>query len=613
MKTLILGLDAFDPGIFERLYEAGEMPHLGKFVAPGKYARFEVASPPQSEVSWTSIATGLDPGGHGIFDFVHRDPATYRPIVSLLPTRKGRGGIQFVRPSTARTIFDQAASQGYPATSLWWPATFPARPESPVATIPGLGTPDLFGRWGVGTLFTSEADIPEKIGKTRAVALTARGKDRFTGIFPGPMRQTRQGAEETGLPLEVVRQNGERAHLKLGSAPLVLLLGEWSPILTVSFKAGMFFKIRAITRLILTQTEPHIRIYALPLQLHPLHPIWRYGTPRRFVKQTWEQAGPFLTVGWPQDTTGLEDGCINDEQFLALCDSIFEARRQALRFHLQHFREGVLGIVFDSLDRIQHMFLRDRPEVVEGWYRRMDALVGEVGEWLAASPGKPARWLALSDHGFTRFDYKVHLNRFLQERGYLQTNSPQSAGTLKDADWTRTRAYAIGLNSIYLNLRGREGRGKVAPEQKDALLGQLKDDLLAWRSPDGTPVIQRVLSSEEAFSGPLAALGPDLIIGYAPGFRASQATGTGEWESNPLETNTDHWGADHCVDSLVVPGTIFANEGLGGLPRPSYRDIPALAIDAEPDSSGAAPPPASGFGDEDESALEERLRSLGYL
>ena len=613
MKTLLLGLDAFAPHIFERLYEAGQMPHLGEFVAQGKYARFEVTNPPQSEVSWTSIATGLDAGGHGIFDFVHRDPQTYQPIVSLLPMAKGLGGVQFVRPSTAHTLFDYTVAQGYPSISLWWPATFPARPEAPVATIPGLGTPDLFGRWGVGTLFTSNTDMPTRLGKTHVRHLTARGTDRFEGIFPGPVRQTRRGEVGTELPLEVARQNGEQVHLKLGSVPLRLTLGEWSPILTVSFKVGLFFRIHAITRLILTHTSPHVRIYALPLQLHPLHPIWRYGTPRGFVKRTWQQAGPFLTVGWPQDTSGLEDGCINDEQFLALCDSIFEARRKALHYHLTKFREGTLGIVFDSLDRIQHMFLRDRPDVVEDWYRRMDALVGEVRTWLAASPGKAAHWLVLSDHGFTRFDYKVHLNRFLQERGYLQTHQAQTSGSLKDVAWPRTQAYAIGLNSVYLNLRGREGQGCVGPNEREALLARLKDDLLAWRGPQGMPVVQRVLTNAEAFSGPLAPYGPDLVIGYAPGFRTSQDGGKGAWAAEAIEPNRDHWGADHCVDSNAVPGTIFATHGLDELSHPSYRDIPALAVGATPDDTGATPPPGGGLPDDDQAALEERLESLGYL
>ncbi len=176
MKTLIIGLDAFDPYLFENLHEQGKLQNLGNLLRKGGYSRFQVSNPPQSEVSWTSIATGLNPGEHGMFDFVHRDPATYALNVSLLPTGRGLGGIQFLRPYNVRTIFDVAAERGYPSTSLWWPATFPARPESPVQTLPGLGTPDIQGRLGVGCLYSSNPDLPEKQGKTPVVRLESNSK-----------------------------------------------------------------------------------------------------------------------------------------------------------------------------------------------------------------------------------------------------------------------------------------------------------------------------------------------------------------------------------------------------------------------------------------------------
>jgi predicted AlkP superfamily phosphohydrolase/phosphomutase len=156
MRTIIVGFDSFDPQIFEPLQQAGRMPNLSKFVEAGGYSRLEVSSPPQTEVSWTSIATGVDPGSHGIFDFVHRDPQTYIPYVSLLPTKQGVMGEQFLRPYTTKTLFQEAADMGYPATALWWPALFPARPDLPVATLPGLGTPDIRGQLGVGTYLTTQ-------------------------------------------------------------------------------------------------------------------------------------------------------------------------------------------------------------------------------------------------------------------------------------------------------------------------------------------------------------------------------------------------------------------------------------------------------------------------
>src|SRR5512140_179462 len=156
MRAIILGFDSFDPTQFERLHQAGKMPNLGKLAEAKGYSRLEVCSPPQTEVSWTSIATGVDPGSHGIFDFVHRNPATYVPYVSIMPTKQTILGEQFIPPYTTRTFFQEAAEMGYPATAMWWPALFPARPEIPVATLPGLGTPDIRGQLGVGAYLTTE-------------------------------------------------------------------------------------------------------------------------------------------------------------------------------------------------------------------------------------------------------------------------------------------------------------------------------------------------------------------------------------------------------------------------------------------------------------------------
>lgn len=614
MRTVILGLDAFDPFIFERLHEQGRVPNLSRFVEEGAYARFEVADPPQSEVSWTSIATGLNPGSHGIFDFVHRDPATYTPIVSLLPTKEGLTGTQFVPPSTARTIFDQAAAKGYRATSLWWPATFPARPQSPVRTIPGLGTPDILGRLGVGTFFTTDPDRVGDEGKIPVRLLSSDGKDRYRGHLEGPVRKKLRGTESTVRVLEVERTSDDRATISLEDQRVELKVGEWSPILELSFKMGLFFSVRALTQVIVTQLDPEIALYVLPLQIHPLKSPWRYGTPGSFVKESWKMRGPFLTLGWPQDTTALEEGYVDETHFLALCKSIVDRREQVFMYHLDRFEEGVLGAVFDTLDRVQHMFLRQRPDVVEEWYVRLDQLVGRVEQRLAArGMSNETRLLILSDHGFSTFDNKVHLNRWLIKQGYLATKENEESGTLKTVDWSRTRAYALGLNSVYVNLRGREGKGIVNEQEKAELVNELCNELQRWRGPDGEMVVVQALTQQEAFDGPLSGHGPDVVVGYAPGYRASQQTGLGKWEANAVEENRDRWRADHCMAAPSVSGVIFATHDLlRDFPHPSYRDVPALAIDALPDASGASPPPG-GVKPEDEKLIEERLKGLGYL
>jgi len=607
MKTIILGFDSFDPALFEDMAGKNVLPNLSKFVETGGYSRLEVCSPPQTEVSWTSIATGTDPGGHGVFDFVQRDPATYLAYVSILPMKKGVLGEQFVPPYIARTLFEEAAALGYPATALWWPAMFPARPELPVNTIPGLGTPDIRGQLGVGTLFTTE---DEQKHKTAVVRLMPAGAKRYTAFLEGPQVKDRTGARPVRLPVTLEPIDDSSARLSIGEARLDLRLGMWSDIVELKFKAGTFFNIHSITRVILTSLGGVVRFYLLPLQIHPLHSSWHYSSSKPFARNLWEKVGHYLTLGWPQDTTGLEDGCITDDQFLDLCGTIFERRKQIFFYLLDGFQEGVLASIFDDLDRIQHMFFHNRRDVVDGWYRKLDAFVGEVDERLGGGNGRHS-YLILSDHGFTTFKYKVHLNRWLAGNGYLTPGVDRAEGALSDVEWGRTQAYAVGLNSIYLNVAGREGRGIVDAEGIEPLMADLQQKLQGWIGPDGRPVIHRTRPKHEVYSGAYTRLGPDLVVGYAPNYRASSETGLGKIPAQMIEPNHDHWGADHCVDADIVPGVIFANRDLQNFGGISFRDIPFLAIGKHLDQSHIKPPSqAGGHGQKD---LEERLKGLGYL
>ncbi len=611
MQTIILGFDAFDPTVCEDLLQQGKLPYLARFLSVDGYRRFEVTNPPQSEVSWTSIATGLNPGGHGIFDFVHRDPKTYTPFVSLLPTKKGLGGIQYAPPFSAPTLFDQAAKKGYPAISLFWPATFPARPDSLVKSIPGLGTPDILGRLGVGAFYSTEKGFEQGSRKTPVEILRSTGEGRYQSFIKGPSKAKRGGEESAELAFEFEILDDRSAELRVDKQKINLQTGIWSPIIGLAFKMGTFVKVHALTKVILISLEPEVNLYFLPLQIDPLHSPWHYAVPPKFVKNVWNANGPYLTIGWPQDTTGLEDGCMRDEHFLALCDSIFETRERIFMHQLSEFNEGVLACVFDSLDRVQHMFWRDRPDVIEDWYVKLDSFVGRVEEMLTSKGMDKARLLVVSDHGFANFDQKVHLNRWLIENGFLAAGSDKASGKLKDVDWQTTQAYGLGLNSIYLNLAGREGQGIVEEDQVEVLSHQIKEKLLAWNDADGNQVVNNVATNSEALSGRLAEYGPDLIVGYSPGFRASPQTGLGEWEQTSLEDNHDHWGADHCIDPLAVPGVIFSNQGLGNFPEPSYRDFPMLATGEAVQGDASGPPPT--ISDEDQEMLEERLKSLGYL
>ncbi|MCH7663027.1 MAG: alkaline phosphatase family protein [Chloroflexi bacterium] len=474
MRTIIIGLDAFDPKFFEHLNAQGKLPILGKYVEKGGYARLKVSTPPQSEVSWTSIATGEDPGGHGIFDFVHRNPKTYALEVSLLPTKKTPVGLQFNPPHEAKTFFDAAVDLGYLATSLWWPATFPAKLNSPVRTIPGLGTPDIQGRLGVGSLFTLKPPSEQGIKKTSLRGLEESGDNQNTGNLEGPTRKTLKGVSVSESEFELFIKDNHSGQLRIGKQTTELILGAWSPILEISFKVGFGLSIKAVTRAILTQISPVPTIYFVPLQIHPLHSAWNYGAPKGFVKEMWKNCGPFLTLGWPQDTTGLEEGIIDDAQFLALCEMVFEERKRVFLYLLDQYKEGVLACVFDTLDRVQHMFWLTKPEIVETWYRKLDEFVGQVEERIAIkSSDKQPHLMIISDHGLDDYKYKVHLNRWLIDHGYLFISESEPQGSLKAVRWSKTAAYAIGLNSLYLNQTGREGQGLIGLDKRSEYLKRL--------------------------------------------------------------------------------------------------------------------------------------------
>ncbi len=613
MKTIIIGLDAFDPKKFEALHDQGKMPHLGEYLSKGGYSPFSISNPAQSEVSWTSIATGLNPGGHGLFDFVHRNPRNYGINVSLLPTKQSLVGLQFAPPHEAQTIFEYAVDHGYPATSLWWPATFPARLTSPVHTIPGLGTPDIAGKIGVGLLFTAEdlgSDAPQKteIGKLESTG----NASHYEGEIKGPQKAKKGKMETIVLPFELSFSDPQHASLNFGrNQSFNLEVGQWSPIIELTFKMGFGIKLKAVTKAIITKGKENPWLYFLPLQIHPLSSAWPYATPRNFVRKTWNDQGPFLTLGWPQDTTGLDEGIISDQQFLELCDSIITTREKVFTAQLQNFNEGVLSIVFDTLDRVQHMFWRDYPDVIENWYLKLDSLIGRLSEQIKVANHQDSRILILSDHGFANYDYKLNLNRWLIDQNFLSLKSETAEPSLDSVDWSKSQAYAIGLNSIYLNQQGREGQGIVSEGNRDDTLQKIKEALLKLEGPDGKNVVTSVATNQEAFEGALSYLGPDLLVGYTPGYRASADTGLGRWSEELIIKNTDHWNADHCINSTSVPGVIFSNQSLSNFPNPSYKDIPPLAVGAT--MKEAKLPKEEDFTEEDRETVEDRLKGLGYL
>jgi predicted AlkP superfamily phosphohydrolase/phosphomutase len=265
---------------------------------------------------------------------------------------------------------------------------------------------------------------------------------------------------------------------------------------------------------------------------------------------------------------------------------VLQERMNLLNYALGRYQDGLLFFYFSSTDLQAHMFFWEGDEkhptrsaedaqkymgVLHDLYQRIDKVIGD----LVKTYGEKATIMVLSDHGFCNFRRQLNLNTWLRDNGYL---GPAQCGSLFQnepkygpvVDWTQTRAYGLGLNGLYLNLKGRERDGIVTPAERDALLEELKAKLLAIRDPeDGEPAISQVYRSDQVYSGPMAERAPDLIVGYRRGYRCSWLTALGTIEPEVFSDNKEAWSADHCMAMEELPGVLFAN-------RPIQHAGPAL-------------------------------------
>jgi len=196
---------------------------------------------------------------------------------------------------------------------------------------------------------------------------------------------------------------------------------------------------------------------------------------------------------------------------------------------------------------------------IQELYARMDALLGDVQRSLS----KDDMLMIISDHGFKQFKWGVNLNTWLWQKGYLVLRDNSSPGGVwfADIDWAKTRAFAFGLAGIFLNLKGREKRGRVKRgDESIALQNELKEKLMVLVDEDNNQrPIRNVYLSQDVLKGPYVNDAPDLFIGYASGYRASWNSAIGKITGEVIEENTKSWSGDHCIDPDLAPGVFFSN------------------------------------------------------
>jgi predicted AlkP superfamily phosphohydrolase/phosphomutase len=217
----------------------------------------------------------------------------------------------------------------------------------------------------------------------------------------------------------------------------------------------------------------------------------------------------------------------------------------------------------------------------------MDAILGRI----RARAPQGATLIVMSDHGFAPYYKKVHLNTWLHREGYLALVRPEEPGgpLFDNVFWRRTRAYAAGINGLYVNLAGREARGIVAhgPEY-DRLVDEISTRLLALRDPEnGAQVVATVDRARDVYHGAEVPNAPDLIVGYNRGYRSSDDSALGSVGSELVTPNLGKWTGDHCMAHELVPGILVSNRR-SRVEDPRLIDLPVTILAA----FGVDPPAA---------------------
>ena len=599
-KLIILGIDGMDPQLLRDYMQQGKMPNFSALTQRGSFQELGTSIPPQSPVAWSNLITGMDAGGHGIFDFIHRDPGTLQPYLSTSRVEPAKhilrigswviplsgGTAQQLR--RGKSFWEYLDDYGIPSTVYRIPANFPPVP-SKAHTLSGMGTPDLRGGYGTFSFYTD--DPMAAAGSVEGGEITAVEvkNNRVWANLSGPDNTFRKGAPVATVPFLVELDPIDPvARISVQSQQLVLQEGEWSDWIKVDFPLVRgIASVKGICRFYLKQAHPRFQLYVSPVNIDPADPALPLSTPTNYSKQLSKKVGEFYTQGIAEDTKALSAGVLDDKEFLEESREVLAEHRRVFDAEFPKFNSGVFFYYFSSLDLNSHMFWRytdpkhpeyttagaaDYGQVLTDFYQQMDQVLGKV---MARLDGDTTL-LVLSDHGFAPYYRSFNLNTWLLNNGYisLQTGADQEQGQyFADVDWSKTQAYGLGLNGLYLNLSGREKSGIVPTQRQDELLAKISQQLLALRDPaTGTTVITRVDRASDAYHGPFARNGPDLIIGYNRGYRAGWKTILGAFPRSVLEDNTNPWSGDHCMDYTLVPGVLLSNRKITAA-APSLTDI----------------------------------------
>ncbi len=602
---VILGFDGVDPNLLQKWAREGKLPHLQQLISSGTFEKLGTTNPPESPVAWATFATGLNPGQHGIFDFIGRNPDTYMPEIALSTILPPRYLLGFISLESAKVInhrqgipfYKRLADSGIKTTVLRMPLEFPPTPLPGGKLLAGLNVPDIRGTWGTFHFFSTalsrwETDSSEFGGKL--VRLELKDHHATTSI-EGPLDPLSSGGKRVSLPLTLnLDLENKQVQLTVGAQQEFLHEGQWSHWFNFSFPVNFWLKLHGTGRFYVSQLYPEVEIYLSPINLDPEKPPYPISSPAGYASALKQATGQYKTLGWPYDTWGLNEERIDERVFL---EDVERTTREhaALLFHEMATDPAACTVsIFTAPDSVSHMLFRlldpQHPrydaqaaaaygDAILKTYEQMDKIVGEVQ---TLTPPETAL-LVVSDHGFHSFRKGFNTNTWLVEKGLmkLQGGTPSApaynpASFFPTVDWDHTQAYAVGMGQIYINLKGREKRGIVDGDtpRYEETLNQIVAGLEQVVDPDtGEKVIEKVYRTRDIYRGKFTKNSAELRVAFYPGYRTSWETTLGGVPQGLVSANLKKWSGDHSASEPADTSGIFLSNRRLSTREPNIADI----------------------------------------
>lgn len=617
-KVIVIGFDGMDPKLLREYMGEGVLPNFKKLSEQGTFVPLGTTNPPESPVAWASFQTGGNPGVHNIYDFLTRSTETYLPnlgmvvqtppkfLWKLIPIQPPK-----VEPMRKGTPFWlQAGENGVRSTVLTVPLSYPPDDIPGGYMLAGLPLPDIRGT--NGTFYYWATDLSDfELGDVEMGGKISRlefNGDTAKSVIVGPSspilkaeqeelkkvpkdqrtmeQQTRYeelmepGYKDIKVDLEVRKISGG-VKIDVQGNQFELKKHQWSEWQPLTFKITPLVRVHGMSQFFLVEDQPEVKLYMSPVNWDPRNPPLPVTKPDNWSEQLVDEVGIYRTLGWAEATWPLNEERIDEATFIQDAYAAMNDRIKIMENELNKKNWNLFVSVYETTDRFQHMFFRlidpkhpyydaalaeKYKNAIRDVYIRCDGIIGKAMKYIDPN----TTFMVVSDHGFHSWRKAVNLNTWLVLNGYMHLYGMEDKSyKLADlfdkgqfwanTDWSKTRAYAMGLGQIYVNLQGREKYGIVAPGQEyTTLQNELITKLREMKDDEtGDSVINDVYKRDDIYHGNYIGNAPDLVVGFNDGYRVSWQTTLGGIPKNLLEKNMKKWSGDHCSFDYKTTSGIF--------------------------------------------------------